>query len=271
MIAFSPEQVRDLLRQVPYPGFSRDIVSAGFVKDIDINGPSVVVHFTPNSTNTGKIEQMESGIHDVLERAEIEHVRITTSLPFDEDDMALRKPITTEDDSDYTIDRALTGDGAMNPLQAELREDGIVPEVDVLRADMSGAAPGPGVGVNDPGVGFGEGEPQPFEGPSGPPGKDYDGALPVFQWEIDPHDSSAESVETVRRQRPWDRLGGLNKRGFLAHLNPRGIGDETEHQSPESIGREGREGHPAGDSSAVRRRREDPDRSGGPVRRGQYR
>ena len=75
----------------------------------------------------------------------------------------------------------------------------------------------------------------------------------------------------VRRQRPWDRLGGLNKRGFLAHLNPRGIEDETEHQSPESIGREGREGHPAGDSSAVRRRREDPDRSGGPARRGQYR
>ena len=67
----------------------------------------------------------------------------------------------------------------------------------------------------------------------------------------------------VRRQRPWDRFGGLNKRGFLAHLNPRGIEDETEHQSPESIGREGREGHPAGDSSAVRRRREDPDRSGG--------
>ncbi len=204
MIAFSPEQVRDLLRQVPYPGFSCDIVSAGFVKDIDINGPSVVVHFTPNSTNTGKIEQMESGIHDALERAEIEDVRITTSLPFDEDDMALRKPITTEDDSDYTIDRALTGDGAMNPLQAELREDGIVPEVDVLRADMSGAAPGPGVGVNDPGVGLGEDEPQPFEGPSGPPGEDYDGALPVFQWEIDPHDSSAESVETSILVDDWE-------------------------------------------------------------------
>ncbi len=61
----------------------------------------------------------------------------------------------------------------------------------------------------------------------------------------------------VRRQRPWDRLGGLNKRGFLAHLNPRGIEDETEHQSPESIGREGREGHPAGrlvGSSAPKRR-----------------
>ena len=72
--------------------------------------------------------------------------------------------------------------------------------------------------------------------------------------------SLSPMCETVRRQRPWDRLGGLNKRGFLAHLNPRGIEDETEHQSPESIGREGCEGHPAGDSSAVRRRREDPDR-----------
>ncbi len=42
----------------------------------------------------------------------------------------------------------------------------------------------------------------------------------------------------------------------------------TNHQKASA--EPGREGHPAGDSSAVRRRREDPDRSGGPARRGQF-
>ena len=83
----SPEQVRDLLRRVPYPGFSRDIVSAGFVKDIDTGDGSVVVHFTPNSTNAEKIRLMEQGIRGALAAAEISDVRIATSQPFGEDEM----------------------------------------------------------------------------------------------------------------------------------------------------------------------------------------
>ena len=191
-----PGQIRDLLREVPYPGFSRDIVSAGFVKDITTDGPEVVVHFTPNSSNTEKVGQMERGIRDVLARAEIAGVRIATSLPFDEGDMALRKPITPESDSDFEIDRAITGDGAINPLQAELQQDGIVAEPDVLRADI--AAPGGATGI-----GFGDDEPQPFEGPIAP-GDTYDGDLPVYQWDIDPHDAAAESVETSVKIDDWE-------------------------------------------------------------------
>ena len=197
MSPISPDQVRDLLRKVSYPGFSRDIVSAGFVKDIDTDGPEVVVQFAPNSNNTDKIRQMERGIRDTLADAEIGQVRITTSLPFDEDDMALRKPIAADTDSDDAIDRTITGLGVMNPLQAELQEDGIIPEADVLRADM--ARPD-----NGPGLGFGDDELRPLDGPSGPPGDSYDGALAVFQWDIDPHDSSAESFETSVRIDDWE-------------------------------------------------------------------
>ena len=195
----SPEQVRDLLRRVPYPGFSRDIVSAGFVKDIDTGDGSVVVHFTPNSTNAEKIRLMEQGIRGALAAAEISDVRIATSQPFGEDETTIRKPITPEDDSDFMIDKALTGDGVMNPLQAELLQEGIIPEADVLRNTLR-----PEQGHADQGIGFGADEPQAFEGPAGPPGDTYDGALPVFQWEIDPHDSSAESVETNIRVDDWD-------------------------------------------------------------------
>jgi hypothetical protein len=53
-------------------------------------------------------------------------------------------------------------------------------------------------------VGLGGPPPQPFEGPSGPPGDTYDGAMPVFQWDIDPHDSAAESVETSVRLDGWE-------------------------------------------------------------------
>ena len=39
------ERVRGLLRSVRYPGFKRDIVAAGFVKDIEAEGKRVTVHF----------------------------------------------------------------------------------------------------------------------------------------------------------------------------------------------------------------------------------
>ena len=32
----TPDQVLDALRQVPYPGFSRDIVSFGIVRDVQV-------------------------------------------------------------------------------------------------------------------------------------------------------------------------------------------------------------------------------------------
>src|SRR5947207_10931117 len=42
-MSISEEQVRDALRSVRYPGFSRDIVSFGLVKDVQINGGEVKV------------------------------------------------------------------------------------------------------------------------------------------------------------------------------------------------------------------------------------
>lgn len=43
MMSISEEQVRDALRSVRYPGFSRDIVSFGLVKDVQIDDGSVKV------------------------------------------------------------------------------------------------------------------------------------------------------------------------------------------------------------------------------------
>src|SRR5438046_6889916 len=50
------EQIRDGLKQVKYPGFSRDIVSFGLIKGIRIDGGSVVVQMAL-ATNEPAIPQ----------------------------------------------------------------------------------------------------------------------------------------------------------------------------------------------------------------------
>ncbi|MBA3882293.1 MAG: DUF59 domain-containing protein, partial [Chthoniobacterales bacterium] len=45
-MAITEEQVRDALKGVKYPGFSRDIVSFGLVKEIRVNGSSVTAQLT---------------------------------------------------------------------------------------------------------------------------------------------------------------------------------------------------------------------------------
>jgi len=204
MSQFTPAQVRELLREVPYPGFSRDIVSAGFVRDVITEGHGLIVHFAPNSNNRDKVRQMERGIRDVLSRANVGEVDIKTATPFDaeltlrkpNDETAGRKPIEADGDSDAMIDAAFTGSGLMNPLQAELREDGIVAEPDMLRADLAH-------GGRDPALGLAHEPPEPFEGPMAP-GTTYEGVLPVFQWDIDPHDSAADSAETSVKIDDWE-------------------------------------------------------------------
>ena len=55
--AITEEQVREQLRTVRYPGFSRDILSFGIVKSIEINGGrDVIVQFTI-ATNQPAIAQ----------------------------------------------------------------------------------------------------------------------------------------------------------------------------------------------------------------------
>lgn len=46
MSSIDEQSLRDALRRVKYPGFSRDIVSFGLVKEITIHGPNVIVQMT---------------------------------------------------------------------------------------------------------------------------------------------------------------------------------------------------------------------------------
>jgi len=63
----------------------------------------------------------------------------------------------------------------------------------------------------------------------------------------------------------------LKKGVFLAHRSVHRSEDETAFQFGEGYGREGRQGHPPGDTQAVFGGGKDPDRFGRPARRGQHR
>jgi len=201
MAGTTPNEVRELLRNVPYPGTSRNIVSAGFVKEISVEGSTVTVTFTPNTTNAVKVGAMEDGIRDVLYGASFALVVVQTEAPYDDKSMLL-------------------GVGSMNPLQAEMLEDGVDPQPDVLLGDIGltskhltpdGRVPGrvppvaqPGSEPAGSGAPAGLGAPEVPDEPLGPQEPDYTGPLPVFQWEIDPTDPGAESVQRAVNHDGWE-------------------------------------------------------------------
>ena len=158
------ERVRASLRAVLLPGSQRNIVAAGFVKDIEIEDARVTVHFAPNTRNQTKVEQMEADIRDTLgDEGRFEQVEVRRHHPF--------------------ADTGALSTGGMAPPLADRDDDGTAPKSgtatpDLRRPDMA------------PQAGYDEDGPEPLGGPRSDA---YEGKLAVFQWEIDPHDANAKS------------------------------------------------------------------------------
>ena len=170
------ERTRGVLRSVQYPGFQRDIVAAGFIKDIEIKGKQVTVHFAPNTRNQTKIEHMETEIRRAL----------NSEGGFDSVEIQRRQP--------FADAGALSLGGGMTPLQAEILNDGAVPETDLVGAAMQRPDMAPEAGYDEDG-------PEPLGGPRSDA---YEGEVPVYQWEIDPHDASAKSGNTNLTIGGWE-------------------------------------------------------------------
>jgi ATP-binding protein involved in chromosome partitioning len=62
----TPDSIREALKAVKYPGYSRDIVSFGLVKDIAVNGNAVSVSIQLTSANTEAIQQIKADSERVL-------------------------------------------------------------------------------------------------------------------------------------------------------------------------------------------------------------
>ena len=52
------DNILDLLKKITYPGFSRDIVSFGMIKDIIIDNETVSLHLNVKSSNEEKKNQL---------------------------------------------------------------------------------------------------------------------------------------------------------------------------------------------------------------------
>jgi hypothetical protein len=239
MSKIDTNELRELLRGVPYPGFSKDIVSAGFIGRIATSGRKVEVEFKPNTRDQAKISDMEEGIREVLLGADFAAVAIRRITSLATADAALRSaPIVVEKAPESGGCGCSSGESRlMTPLQAEMLEDGELPEADLLaialgRHDMAQAA------------GYQPGGPRPLSGPSAD--LSFDCGIPVLQWDIDPHDPQAKTS-----QHEID-LGGWEYRvWWQAHPGAALLFVSMQAMREDWVEHEGASPHPVGRSEAV--------------------
>jgi ATP-binding protein involved in chromosome partitioning len=62
----TPQEVLEGLKQVRYPGFTRDIVSFGMVKDIEVSSRGVTIHLAPSTGHQDVIEQIARAVRDTV-------------------------------------------------------------------------------------------------------------------------------------------------------------------------------------------------------------
>jgi len=62
----TPQELLEALKQVKYPGFSRDIVAFGMIKDIAVGGTGVTVQLVPPTDDPKIVAQIRQGVIDTL-------------------------------------------------------------------------------------------------------------------------------------------------------------------------------------------------------------
>jgi ATP-binding protein involved in chromosome partitioning len=62
----TPQQILERLRAVPYPGFSRDIVSFGVVRDVEVSSDGVTVRLAPSTANEDVVRQIIVAVETTL-------------------------------------------------------------------------------------------------------------------------------------------------------------------------------------------------------------
>jgi hypothetical protein len=202
-------------------------VSSRFVKSIDVAGKDeekiVTVHFSPNTTNQEKVTQMEEDIRKVLTSLDdIKTVKIDRSLPFDREALLSSNgstPAGTEPNGE-----AITAARIDDTSEA------------LVRADLARKA------------GYDEDGPDPFGGPQLDEMvlETYAGALPVYQWDIDPQDSSAKTGGATIEVDQWEySLWWQHHRAGLVYVSIQALrDDQVDHQGDART-------HPVGRSEAV--------------------
>jgi len=78
----TPQEFLERLKRVPYPGFTRDIVSFGMVKDIEVSSSAVTVHLAPSTAQQEVLHQIETAVRAaVQELAGGARVEVVSAAP----------------------------------------------------------------------------------------------------------------------------------------------------------------------------------------------
>lgn len=75
------EEIKNLLKKINYPGFSRDIISFGMVKNVSTTENGVEITLQINSDNIETISKLQNEIQEKLKINGIEDVNITIQKP----------------------------------------------------------------------------------------------------------------------------------------------------------------------------------------------
>ena len=78
----TPQQVLEALKQVKYPGFSRDIVSFGMIKDIEVGSTGVNVILAASTAREDVLEQVRAAVAaTVAQMPGVPAVQVTVTAP----------------------------------------------------------------------------------------------------------------------------------------------------------------------------------------------
>ena len=72
-------QILELLKSIKYPGFTRDIVSFGLIKDITINNDKINIELALKTQNEDKKNKVINNIDEILSK-HFNQVNIQASL-----------------------------------------------------------------------------------------------------------------------------------------------------------------------------------------------
>ncbi len=76
------EKITELLKKVKYPGFSRDIVSFGIVKDVQVSEEKILINLSVTTQNSEHISLIKKDIKSVLSsKFDVNNVEINFDIP----------------------------------------------------------------------------------------------------------------------------------------------------------------------------------------------
>ena len=65
-MALTPEGIKSSLKQVKYPGFTRDIVSFGIVQSVEVDGSTVQIRLVLPKPDEEVSEKISTSVQDIL-------------------------------------------------------------------------------------------------------------------------------------------------------------------------------------------------------------